>query len=244
MPSTLLTRARAHYGSVDTRTLGVFRVYLGGVLLYDLLRRVPYAGLLYSNEGVLSNHFLLFRPQSHPQFSLLFACSTAEEVQVAFALCGLVYVAYLLGLGTRLAQVLALLCLVSLDQRNLFLADGGVVSTLLLLSFTLFLPLGERYSLDALIRRWRRLPHPTEDLPRLSDGPRRIESVLMLGVLIQLAAIYFFNTVHKSGDTWWNGEAVHWVLWQNRVVTPCGFASTNPAGSLRWPPGGPCWSKA
>jgi hypothetical protein len=129
-------------------------------------------------------------------------------------------VAYLLGLGTRLAQVLALLCLVSLDQRNLFLADGGVVSTLLLLSFTLFLPLGERYSLDALIRRWRRLPHPTEDLPRLSDGPRRIESVLMLGVLIQLAAIYFFNTVHKSGDTWWNGEAVHWDIWQNRVVTP------------------------
>jgi len=37
---------------------------------------------------------------------------------------------------------------------------------------------------------------------------------------LQLAAIYFFNAVHKSGDTWSEGSAVHYSLWLDRVVTP------------------------
>jgi hypothetical protein len=88
----------AAYLSVDRRVLGVFRIYFGLVLLYDLGRRVPEAGRLFSNEGVLSNHFLLFSPQASPQFSLLFACSSAAQVRVAFALIGLVYSLYCLGL--------------------------------------------------------------------------------------------------------------------------------------------------
>jgi hypothetical protein len=220
MPTALWRWIKETYAAVDTRSLGAFRIYLGLVLLYDLVRRVPYLGVLYSNEGVLSNHFLLFRPQATPQFSLLLACSTVNEVRVAFLAIGLVYLSYLAGLWTRASQFLALLCLISLDQRNLFLEDGGVVSTLLLLSFTLFLPLGERYSVDALVRRWRRLRHPAAAPAQVEGGPRTLHSLLVLGVLLQLVAIYVFNVLHKSGETWSKGEAIHWVLWQNRVVTP------------------------
>ena len=42
----------------------------------------------------------------------------------------------------RARQALALVCLVSLDTRALFLEDGGVVTTLLLLTYTLLLPMG------------------------------------------------------------------------------------------------------
>jgi hypothetical protein len=34
--------------------------------------------------------------------------------------------------------------------------------------------------------------------------------------------IYTLNVVHKAGDTWHDGTAVHYVLWQNRVNTAIG----------------------
>ena len=47
-----------------------------------------------------------------------------------------VYVAYVLGFRTKLAQLLAVVCLVSLDNRNLMLQNGGVVATNLLAVWT------------------------------------------------------------------------------------------------------------
>ena len=41
----------------------------------------------------------------------------------------------------------------------------------------------------------------------------------MLGLLLQIAMIYWFNFVHKSGPTWKDGIAVYYVLHQERIVT-------------------------
>ncbi len=136
--------------SLDRRVLGAFRILYGWVLLYDLGRRAQVLTLFYSNEGVLSNHYVLYRPQDAFQLSLLNAFSTPGEVRVAFAQIGLVYALYTLGLCTRLMQILALVCLTSLNSRNLFVKDSGVATLIVLGVWTLFLPLGERLSLDAL----------------------------------------------------------------------------------------------
>jgi hypothetical protein len=117
---------RDAYYSIDRRVLGCFRVGYGCLLLYDVTRRIGELGTLYSNDGVLPNHFLLFAPQVPHQFSIYTAFSTPLEVAVAFALTYAVYLAYTLGLYTRLAQVLSLLCLTSLNHRNLFSEDGGM----------------------------------------------------------------------------------------------------------------------
>lgn len=205
------------YLTSDTRVLGLFRIYFGGLLLFDLLRRVPVLDLLYSNDGVLPNHFVLYAPQANPQFSLFFAFSTPGEVRLAFALLGLVYLLYLVGYRTRLAQVLTLVGVTSLNARNLFLEDGGMVVTHLLAILTMFLPLGERYSVDALRRRYQLRSDPTT---KHHEAPGRpVVSLWVLAITLQTAAIYFFNTVHKTGNTWARGEAVHWVLWQSRVAT-------------------------
>src|SRR5262249_31392695 len=37
---------------------------------------------------------------------------------------------------------------------------------------------------------------------------------------IQIAAIYYFNVIHKTGATWRNGTAVHYVLYVDRMATP------------------------
>ena len=44
-------------------------------------------------------------------------------------------------------------------------------------------------------------------------------SLAALAILLQLAISYFFNAIHKGGPTWRTGSAVHYVLYQDRMVT-------------------------
>jgi hypothetical protein len=210
-------RARDLYATTDTRVLGVFRIFFALVLLWELARRAENLTLFYSNDGVLSNHFTLYQPQAEPQWSLLFACSTPGQARVVFALIGLADLALLVGLYTRAAQVAALVGLMSLNGRNLFFEDGGVVMLLVLAAFTAFLPLGERFSVDAL-RRAVRFERP---IARPAPG-RSFVSLAVVALLIEAVCAYGFNALQKSGPTWVRGEAVHWVLWQSRAVTSLG----------------------
>jgi hypothetical protein len=207
--------------SIDRRVLGAFRITYGLVLLYDLARRVPVLELMYSNDGVLSNHYVMFRPQAEFQLSLLDAFSTPNEVRLAFALIGLVYALYTLGLFTRLMQVLALVCLTSLNARNLFVEDGGVSTAIALGVWTVFLPVGERLSLDAL-RVEAGLQTLRERVAWRRSASTPVLSLAVLALLLQLCAIYWLNAAHQTGPTWQHGEAAHYLLWQRRVVTDLG----------------------
>jgi hypothetical protein len=207
--------------SIDRRVLGAFRITYGLVLLYDLARRAAVLELMYSNEGVLSNHYIMFRPQVDFQLSLLDAFSTPNEVRLAFALIGLVYVLYTLGLFTRVMQVLAIVSLTSLNARNLFVEDGGVSTAIALGVWTLFLPVGEYLSLDAL-RVEAGLQTLRERVAWRRAASTPAVSLAVLALTLQLCAIYWLNAAHKTGPTWQHGEAVHYVLWQRRVVTELG----------------------
>jgi Lipase maturation factor/Vitamin K-dependent gamma-carboxylase len=206
------------YMSVDRRILGAVRISYGVVLLYDLLRRVRVLDLYYSNDGILANHYLLFAPQDRPQFSLLLPFSTGGEVRVAFLVLGVVYALYTLGLFTRVMQVLALVCLTSLNSRNLFAEDGGVSTLIALGLWSAFLPLGDRFSLDALIRE-ARLPTVRARVALRRRLRKPVVSVAVLALTVQILAIYLLNAVQKTGPTWRHGEAVHYVLWQSRIST-------------------------
>lgn len=210
--------------------LGLFRIGLSGVLLYDLLRRFPDAALLWSNDGVLTTASLRKVPQGRPQLSLLFGVETGHGVQLVFAAMGVVFVLYGLGLFTRLMQVLALVAYTSLNARNLFFEDGGTGTTTLLLCWTLLLPLGDRFALDAL-RRDAALPRLQERWRARAEARLPLITLAALGVLLQASVIYVLNAVHKTGHTWRAGDAVHLVLWQHRVNTPLAlwFAQHEPA---------------
>jgi hypothetical protein len=86
----------------------------------------------------------------------------------------------------------------------------------LVLAWTMLLPLGDRYSVDALIARVRTGQPVGERAPPASTG---FVTLAALGIALQIAASYTFNTISKTGETWSNGEAIHLVLWQNRIAT-------------------------
>jgi hypothetical protein len=207
------------YLLLDRRVLGSFRILFGLVLLYDVARRFPDAALLWSSDGVLSSQALRKVPQDSSQFSLLFELGSGSAVRGAFAAIALVFALYTAGLYTRAMQVLALICYTSLNARNLFFEDGGTTCVILLLGWTLLLPLGDWFSLDAL-RRESRLPNLAARLRARAQRKAPLVSLAALALLLQAAAIYWLNAAHKTGHTWRGGDAVHLVLWQHRVNTP------------------------
>ena len=78
------------YMTVDARSLGFGRIVLALILMLDLLRRIPVLRLFYSNEGLIPNHMLLWRPPTQWMFSFFFMLSHVDEVAVGFAFCGVV----------------------------------------------------------------------------------------------------------------------------------------------------------
>ncbi len=203
---------RDRFLTIDIRTLGLARIYIALLLLFDLAKRASEMSVWFFESGLLPNAMLAQYPLKPFGYSLLFYVSSDDGVRVAFVLIALVYLALLFGVFTRVAQVLALICVLSLQIRVDVTANGGDFVMCNLLVWTAFLPLGAAFSVDA----WR----------AKSAGKPQQSPVVSWGVFVvfmQLAIIYFFNAIHKHGETWLDGSAVYWLAHQERIVTGLGY---------------------
>jgi hypothetical protein len=216
----LRTFVLERYFTLDRRSLGLFRVVFGLLLICDLLYRARGIRYWYVNDGLMPNHVVLWAKPTGPLLSLFFTLSSYQEAAIGFLICGLIFVAYTLGYHTKLCQVLAFVAILSLNGRLHMLENGGDIVVNILACLTLFLPLGDRFSLDALRRaRLRSLgARPLSSEPE----PHAVVSVACFALILQLALIYLFNVLHKSGASWMDGSAVHYTLHQDRLVTSFG----------------------
>lgn len=212
-----------HYFDADLRTLAVFRIILGALLSGDCLRHWYYARDYYSNEGLLSNHFHLFRPSGEFNFSLFHAFSTLGEVHAAFALSLACYLLLLVGWRTRLFSVLSCVWVTSMDNRLVLVENGGYVVVNLMAFWSMFMPIGKRFSVDSLLESFRHkreasLEHLNErSLPASLTAPFRSTASFLL--LANFAVIYVFNAVNKYGMIWRKGLTVWYVLHIDRMAT-------------------------
>lgn len=210
----------------DRRTLGFTRILLGFYLIGDLFRRTWAWTDMFADTGVLPNHVNLWRP--HGNFTIVNAFSTAGELWALWAVCFVTFACLLIGFKTKVMQVLSLVLVTSLNGRVLLIENGGYVVQNLLLLWTCFLPMGDRFSVDALLASLKRSRERTaddlNDRSTLDDPSKPNTYVTLLGLVfaVQISAIYFFNVVHKTGPAWnlKNATAVHFVLYVDRMVTP------------------------
>ncbi|HKY35688.1 MAG TPA: HTTM domain-containing protein [Polyangiaceae bacterium] len=227
------------YAAADPRSLGLFRIALGALLLFDVALKLPEVSSHLSNSGWLSNHFALFHPMADHLFSVYFAFGSPLEVKVLMLGHLLVCVLLLVGCRTKLMQILALVLTTSLNSRNILIENGGSVVLNILLVWSVFLPLGRRFSIDALRASLRqRRETDAEALNDRLDPPREVAPVVSLAVtalLLQWATIYFFNTIHKHGPPWRDGTAVYYFLQQDRLVTWLGawLRGVLPLGAIK-----------
>ncbi|MEZ4446664.1 MAG: hypothetical protein R3B72_46730 [Polyangiaceae bacterium] len=206
---------------LDHRSLAAFRIAFGVVLLTNLATR-SYGGRFeahYTETGVLP---LGLVPRFGPRWSFLDAFSDPVAAKVGFALIAAVYLAYTLGLFTRLMQVLVVACLLSLYHRNPLLDDGSDWVMRFFAIWTAFLPLGDRFSLDL---RWRK---------KLRRGGLH-HSFAMWAFIANLGVSYFLNSYQKDGISWGEGTALRYVMWDPWTVSPVAASMRRALGD------GPIW---
>ncbi|WP_254425860.1 HTTM domain-containing protein [Haloprofundus sp. MHR1] len=188
----------ARFG-IDTRALAAFRISLGLLLVADLALRARYLEAFYTDAGVLPRALLYDLYPTLSQLSVHTLSGSLWVQALLFLFAGLCGLALLLGYHTRTALLLSFLLLVSLHARNPGVLNGGDSVLRRLLFWGLFLPLGERWSVDAL----RRVETPRERAATLASA----------ALLVQVVLVYAVNAVFKlRGDLWLDGEAVRYVL--------------------------------
>jgi hypothetical protein len=184
---------------LDLRSLAVFRVGLGFLLLLDLFGRAKTLRAHYTGEGVFPRELAAEYTWDCPLFRM-FLWSDAPSVQaMLFALFALLAVLLVLGWRTRLVSVLVFCFLAALVRRNHFVCHTGDTWLKALTFWAMFLPLGARWSLDA--RAGRSAP----------AGPRQLD-LATCGLVLQLALFYLGAGFLKSNyGVWQRGEAV-WIF--------------------------------
>ncbi|HEY6476315.1 MAG TPA: hypothetical protein VI456_07005, partial [Polyangia bacterium] len=168
MTGGLGERLKRTYLQIDLRSLALGRIVFGLVLIGDLLRRVPWLRDFYSNAGLLPNHTVLWRPPFPRIFSFLFMASLPEEAAIWFCIAFVCFFCFTIGYRTRLFHLLSFAMTTSLHNRTIFAENWGVVAMGVLMIWTAFLPLGRRFSVDAIRLSLRARPDETPE--QLSAG--------------------------------------------------------------------------
>ncbi|WP_076607365.1 HTTM domain-containing protein [Natronorubrum thiooxidans] len=188
-------RATRRRLAIDRRGLAAFRISIGVLLLVDLLRRTRMFEAFYTDAGVLPREALF---SDYSSIYSLHALSGEAWIQgLLFLVAGVFALALVCGYHTRIAAVVSWLLLISLHIRNPMILNAGDVLLRMLLFWSLFLPLGARWSVDA----YRSEPD--------THHSTTLASVATMAILLQILLMYVTNAIHKTrSDMWMGGEAV------------------------------------
>ena len=189
---------------IDTRSLALFRIALGLLIVGDIALRSRNLTRFYTDDGAVPAS-LAVAVEPIAAYSPYAAVTSATGVAALFAVTALVGAALALGYYTRPVTVLALVLVVSLDARNPFVLSFADVLFATLLALAVFLPLGERWSIDAVA----------------AGGPRRrsVSGVASALILVQMVIMYVVNGYHKTtSELWRSGEAAVLILGIDEVT--------------------------
>ncbi len=195
--------------ALDLRSLALLRILLGFMLLLDLALRAQDLTAHYTDAGLVPRsleHDLDLR--HHPFRFSLHMLGGGLPFQVAlFIIAAAFAVALALGYRTRLALFGSLGLFLSLLNRNGQITTGIDAIVRLVCLWSLFLPLGARFSLD---RRAGRIREPSGVF-----GPHGQQhfSMASVALIAQMFTIYFFSALHKDHPVWRKDfTAVHYAL--------------------------------
>ena len=201
---------------LDLRSLALFRICLALLILIDLWGFWKNIRSHFTDSGVLPRYALRRVPaaqgNNYPhQFyvSLHRLSGTVGGQRFLFAVQGLFALALLGGYRTKVACIGSWLMLTSLQRRNPLILQGDDAIRRFLLFWSMFLPLGARFSIDQLRAR--------------KSYPPRVFSWGTVGYVLQVAIIYWCNGLAKSDPVWRKeGTAVYYALRLEHYTTRFG----------------------
>ena len=203
---------------IDLRTLAVFRVAIAAVLCGDMIERLIHVRMYYSDDGILPSMGLdqIFGA-SVKWTSLHYHTGGSVWLQGLMIAVGVVAaLAMCVGYRTRLMTILSWLLFISLNRRVSSMCSGGDDLMRLMLFWSIFLPLGARWSLDAI--KQNRTGNP------LGSDQQHFFSAGTVAILLQLGYVYVFTAIFKVlSPTWSAGTAVQVALQYELHVRPLGL---------------------
>ena len=197
--------------TIDLRALAVMRIWIAGIILTDLAIRATDLEAHYSNMGVLPLH-VLHQYLWPPQFFSLHALSGMWQFElILFIIAAGFAICLLLGYKTRLATVASWLLLLSLQNRNTLITQGGDDLLRMLLFWAIFLPWGKYYSYDATQQK------------QLPPADTNYFSAATVAYILQVCLIYFCTALLKNSPEWrTEGTALYYALSLDQILMPGG----------------------
>jgi predicted DCC family thiol-disulfide oxidoreductase YuxK len=194
---------------IDLRTLALFRICLGALILADLINRASDLTAFYTDQGTLTRAAAI--AFNHPvRISFHLMSGSPLVIGLLFVVAGILAVLLMLGYRTRLVTVLSWLFLISLNNRNLLVQQAGDQLISVLAFWAMFLPIGARYSVDAALR--------PDDQPRPGNA---YFSAATFAMLLQVIYVYVIGALLKDSPVWVpDGQAVYYALHLDSLATP------------------------
>jgi hypothetical protein len=196
------------YRSIDTRALSAFRIAMGLLCIADILRRTAQLEQYYLPSG-----WVPAQPEIRHTFTLLDLCASPAQAYGLSAFALVSALLFTVGYRTRIAHGVTWICLVSFHSSRFPTVNTGDLVMHLFMMWTLWLPLGRHWSIDAVRRRQENLPSSTT-----------VTSLAVTACWLQFATIYGFNAIEKWGPNWHNGEALYYVMQLDMYATPLALA--------------------
>jgi hypothetical protein len=194
----------------DLRSLAVFRVVMAVIVLIDLVGKTRNLTAFYTDDGLLPRQVLLqqLRPWS---VSLNMVSGTFLVSALLFGITFVAALCLLVGYRSRLSSVVVWAMVLSIQWRNPYVLHAADELLRVLLFWAMFLPLGAMWSLDRF-----RGATPS----RVSS---RFVSIGVAGLFLQIAFMYWFAVILKSGREWrTEGTALSYALSADHLASPTG----------------------
>ena len=209
--------------AVDLRALAAFRVALALLLLIDLGTRLESIEAHYTDFGVLPLEIARARFPLTSLFSLHMLSGEAWLPYLLHMLAAAAAAALLVGFAAKTATVVSYILLASLHARNEVILYGADYYLTAFLFWSMFLPLGARFSVDKFLSK------------KTADERNKLCTPAAAALTLQIVLVYLFSAVLKTGPEWRDeGSALYYALHIDRLTSDLGAYLLNMPETLTW----------
>jgi hypothetical protein len=190
-----------HFFSLDLKSLSLFRICLGCVVLIDLFTRTPEIRAHLSDDGVLTREMAHTHFWNPHWFCIHDVYGTVEYEYFLLALHALAASCLTLGVQSRAACLIAWALTASMRARNNAITFGGDVYLIMLLLIASFLPLDRHFCV----------------VNRVNDDKTttRVCSAASAALQLQICVMYVYSYFHKDGSEWRADSSAVWQALQH-----------------------------
>jgi len=190
---------------LDKRSLALFRITMACVVLYDLWDRSYELHAHYSDAGLMPRTKALEFFWNFYWLSVHMMTGNENWQAIIFLIHAIFAILMLIGYRTRLFTFLTWFMVISLQSRNFIVGHGGDQVLRLYLFWSIFLPIGECFSIDAIIN-----DNNNTNITEYEYGRKRKKNHhdniafngASVALLCQIAFLYIFSFFHKTGTEW------------------------------------------